>query len=125
MLLRILVSWAILGVALFVAAEVVPGMAVSGGFWGVVWLAALYGLVNAVIGTVLKLLTLPLTILTLGLFAILVNVFLLWLTAGLADWLQLSGFWNYVLAAIVISIVSMALNWLLRPRAVVTGRSTG
>ena len=110
MLRRILIAWIILAVAIALAAWLIPGIVVHGGFLGLIGLAALYGLVNALIGTVLRLLTLPLTIITLGLSTILVNALLLAITAWLTTWLDVGGFWPAVGAAIVISLVSSLLH---------------
>ncbi len=72
------------------------------------------GVINAVIGPVVKLLSLPFIIVTLGLFLLLVNAAMLWLTAELADLLGLAfgvqGFWTYVFGALVIALVGMAVQ---------------
>ncbi len=72
------------------------------------------GLVNAVVAPLAKLLSLPFIILTLGLFLLVVNAAMLWLTAEVADafnlTFQVSGFWTYLFGALVISLVSMAVQ---------------
>ena len=79
--------------------------------------ALLFGLVNFVVKPIVKLLSLPLLILTLGLFTLVVNALMLLLTSWLADKLDLSfhveGFWTAVLGGLIISIVSWALNVVL------------
>ena len=60
MLAALLVRWALLGVAFAVTAWLLSGMDISGGFWGYVWVSALFGIVNAIIGTILRIITLPL-----------------------------------------------------------------
>ncbi|MDX3690477.1 phage holin family protein [Streptomyces europaeiscabiei] len=79
--------------------------------------ALVFGLVNAVVKPLVKLLTLPLFILTLGLFTLIVNALMLLLTSRLADVLDLSfhvdGFWTAVLGGLIISIVSWALSLVL------------
>src|SRR5207249_2807606 len=106
-----------LAVAIGAAAALVPDVEVSGGALGLIWNAALFGLVNAIIGTILRILTLPLTIVTLGLFALVVNAALLGITAGISNVLTVGGFWSTVWAALLISIFSMILNRLLvKPR---------
>ena len=85
MLAALLVRWALLGVAFAVTAWLLSGMDISGGFWGYVWVSALFGIVNAIIGTILRIITFPLTLLTLGLFSILVNAFLLQITDAITD----------------------------------------
>ncbi|CAM5458626.1 MULTISPECIES: phage holin family protein [Streptomyces] len=79
--------------------------------------ALIFGLVNVVVKPVVKLLSLPLLILTLGLFTLIVNALMLLLTSWLADKVDLSfhveGFWTAVLGGLIISIVSWALNVVL------------
>jgi putative membrane protein len=121
MLASLLIRWALLGVAFAITSWVLPGMDVVGGFWAYVWVSAIFGIVNAVIGTILRILTFPLTVLTLGLFSVVVNAILLEITDGLTDRLFIDSFWwTAILAAIVMSVVSMVLDALLdavtRPR---------
>jgi putative membrane protein len=113
MLRAIIGTWLILAVAIAVAAAVVPDVDVSGGFFGVLGVAFVFGLVNALIGPVLRLLSMPLTLVTLGLFSLIVNGLLLAITAGLTDNLDLGGFFQTILAAIVIAVVSTVLQWVL------------
>ena len=82
--------------------------------------AAIFALVNTVIGTVVKVLAFPLYILTLGLIGLLINAFLLWLTAWFTQWwnwgLRVESFWWGVLAAIIISLINWIFGIILRPR---------
>jgi putative membrane protein len=111
----LLISWALLAVAFAVTSWLVPGMEVSGGFLGYVWVSALFGIVNAIIGTLLRVLTLPLTVLTLGLFSVIVNAVLLKITDSLSDDLAIDEFWwTAIWAALVIAIVSVILSLALR-----------
>jgi putative membrane protein len=121
MLVALLVRWALLGLAFAVTAWLLNGMDVSGGFWGYVWVSALFGIVNAIIGTVLRIITFPLTLLTLGLFSILVNAFLLQITDAITSNLTIDEFfWTAIWAAIIISLVSVILDLMVsavwRPR---------
>jgi putative membrane protein len=116
MLERILIRWAIIGVAFDVTIHVLKNIHIAGGFWGYVWVAAVFGLVNAFIGTFLKVLTFPLTIVTLGISALLVNALLIGITAGLSKRLTVHGFWAAVWAALIITLVSMFLNGVVRDR---------
>ncbi|MCW2570290.1 MAG: putative rane protein [Frankiales bacterium] len=110
MLKKLLIRWAILTVAIWVAAAVVPGVHVHGGVLTYIWVALLFGLVNAVLGPFLRLLALPFTLLTLGVFALVVNGLLVAITAKLSSKLDVGGFFSAFVAAIVISLVSMLLN---------------
>jgi membrane protein len=115
MLARVLVNWAVMTVAVWVATAVVPGIDVPGGVVTYLGVSLLFGLVNAVLGPLLHLVTLPLSVLTLGLFALVVNGLLLSVTAALSSNLDVSGFGSAVLGALVISVVTTLLELVLRP----------
>jgi putative membrane protein len=108
-LIRLLVNAA----ALWVATRIVPGVTYSGDFLPFLLVALVFGIVNAFIGPAVKLLALPLIILTLGIFALVVNGLLLWLTSALSESLGLgfhvSGFWAALFGSLVVSIVSTVL----------------
>ena len=106
----LLIRWAILAVAVGVTAALLDSIDVEGGVLGLIWVAALFGLVNALIGTILRILTLPLTIMTLGLFALVLNGVLLAITAGVSDVLSVGGFWSTIWAAFLISVFSALLS---------------
>ncbi len=115
---KFFIRWAINAVALYVAVLIVPGIELSGDWTGVLWLALIFGLLNALVRPLLKLLTCPLIILTLGLFTILINTALLLLTSRIGQafgiGLSVDGFWTAVLGSLVISIVSVILSLFLR-----------
>ena len=111
MLKHLIVVWLCLAVAFAITAALVPSVEIDGGVVGLLGVAALFGLVNAIIGTVLRLLSLPLLLITFGLFALVINAALLGITAGLTDVLDVGGFFSTVLAAFLISIISAALGW--------------
>jgi len=114
MLVGLLISWAVLAVAFAVTTWLLSGMEVSGGFWGYVWVSLLFGIVNAFIGTILRILTFPLTVLTLGLFSILVNAFLLQITDAISDHFTMDDFfWTAIWGAIIMAIVLVVLNMIL------------
>jgi putative membrane protein len=108
-LVRLLVNAA----ALWVATRFVPGVTYSGELLPFLGVALVFGIVNAFIRPVAKLLTLPLIILTLGIFALVVNGLMLWLTSSLSESLGLgfrvSGFWAAFFGSLVVSIVSTLL----------------
>lgn len=97
-------------VALWGAASVVRGVELSDSFGGVLLVALIFGLVNALIRPILTLLTFPLLLLTLGLLTLVINALMLMLTAGLTRHLSVSGFWSAFFGALVISIVSLLLS---------------
>ncbi len=100
--------------ALWVAELVVPGITYTGGPVGLLLVALVFGFVNAIVRPVLKLLTCPLVILTLGLFIFVLNALMLWLTSALAQALGVGftvrGFWAALVGAIIVGVVSMLLN---------------
>ena len=113
---RLLAAWLILAVSIAIAVAVVPGVDVDGGITSYLWIAVIFGLINTVLGPLLRLLTLPLILLTLGLFALVVNTILLALTAWLSDSLSIDGFVAAFVAALIISIVDSVINFIWRPR---------
>ncbi len=105
----ILVSILINAAALFVAAKIIPGIYVAS--LGTVLLAALvFGVVNTFVKPLVSLLSLPITILTLGLFHLVINAGLLGLTAWLTPGFEISGFFPALFGAIVVSLVGMFLS---------------
>lgn len=110
MLVRFLIGWALLAVAFGITSWLLSGMEVSGGVWGYIWVSALFGIVNAVLGTILRLFTLPLILLTFGLFAVLINALLLQITDALTSHLTIDEFfWTAIWAAIILSLISFVL----------------
>jgi putative membrane protein len=110
MLIRILLRLVVLATAIWLTAWLLPDVHVRGGVVTYLWIAVLFSLVNMFIGPVLRLVALPLTILTLGLFALVVNAALIGITAKLSTDLNIHGFWTAVLAAILIAVFSAVLN---------------
>ncbi len=100
--------------ALWVASAVVSGIDLDGTFWEILLVALIFGLINTFIKPVLKLLSLPVMILTLGLFALVINTGMLALTAVFTDNLAIDNFWSALLGAIVISVVSAVLGMFVR-----------
>lgn len=107
----LLVAWLIIAAAIAVAALVVPSVEVDGGVFAVLGIALVFGLVNALVGPLLRLVSAPLTVVTLGLFALVVNAVLLALTAGLSDSLEVGGFLATVVAAALISLLTAVLSY--------------
>jgi len=100
--------------ALSAAAYLVPGIRLTGGFWDVIVVALVFGLVNTLLKPLVWILSIPFLLLTLGLFAFVVNGVMLLITARLTDNLAVSGLWAAVLGSIVISLVSMLLSGALK-----------
>ena len=100
----------------------VDSVSIDGGLVTTLWVAALFGLVNAVLGPVLRLLSLPITLVTFGLFSLVVNGALLAVTAGLTDYLDVGGFVQTVVAALLMSVLAAVTFFVLR--LVVPDKST-
>lgn len=107
------VRWLINAVALYVTALLVPGITLRGIVPTLV-AAAVLGIVNALIRPLLLVLTLPINVLTLGLFTLVINAVLLLLTAALVPGFTVRGFWAALLGTIVLSLISFAISHLVR-----------
>ncbi len=105
----LLVVWLSVAAAIGLAASLVPSVEVHGGFLDLLGLAIVFGLVNATLGTVIRLLTLPLTVVTFGLSDLVVNGVLLVVTAWSTNVLDVGGFFPAVAAAFLISVLSTVL----------------
>jgi putative membrane protein len=101
--------------AIGVVAQILPGVQVDGP-WAVIVAALLLGLANATLRPVLILLTLPLSLVTFGLFALVINGAMLTLVASVVKGIHVAGFGSAVLGGALISLVGSLLSWLLRPR---------
>jgi putative membrane protein len=114
--MKLLFRWAITALALFVAAWLVPGISVDGSGWVLyAVMAVILGLVNAIIRPLLKFMTCPLILLTLGLFTFVVNGLTLWLASWIAvNWFHVgfhvAGFWPAFWGALIVSAISVVLS---------------
>jgi putative membrane protein len=119
---RFLLRWVINAIALYVAIEIVPGidLPTGTGWTSVIWLALIFGLLNALLRPILSILTCPLIILTLGLFTLVLNTLLFALTGWIGDQLGVGftlaepWFWNAFLGALVVSLVSIAFSLIVK-----------
>lgn len=116
MIRNLLVKWAILAVAIGVTIYFVPGIGIEGGIWQLFLVALVFGLITAVLGPILKVLTLPLMAATLGLFSLVINFALFLLTAWIMPNLKIDGLWPAFLASLIISIVAGILGALFRDK---------
>ena len=116
---RLILRWAINAVALWVAITFVPGITpLAGGWLPIIWLALIFGLINALLRPLIMFLTLPFLILTLGLGTLLINTLLFWLTGLIGSQFgvgfTVDGFWPTFLGALVVTVVSVVLSMLVR-----------
>jgi putative membrane protein len=117
---KFILRWAINAIGLYLAVLILPGIDLRSNLVSILWLALIFGLINALFRPLLQFLTCPLILLTLGLFTLVINTFLFWLTSVIG---QSFGFgliisdpvwWNAFLGGLVISIVSIALTMILK-----------
>jgi putative membrane protein len=113
-LAALLIRWAVLAVAFAITSWLLAGMDVSGGVWGYIWVSALFGIANAILGTILRIITLPLTLLTLGLFSLVVTAIMLSITDALSSNLTIDEFfWTAIWAAIILAFVTVIIDVVL------------
>lgn len=118
---KFILRWAINAIGLYLAILLLPGIDLKTGLVSILWMALIFGLVNALFRPLLKFLTCPLIILTLGLFTLVINTFLFWLTSVIANSLNLAVltiaepvWWNTFLGALVVTLVSVAMTMILK-----------
>ena len=113
--MRLLLVWLINALSLLAVPYVLPSVSVDS-FYVALLTALLLGLLNTLIRPLLVLGTLPITILTLGLFTLVINGFLFWFVASFVEGFRVGGFWSAFWGAIVYSLISSVASWLLIPR---------
>lgn len=110
--MRLLLVWILNAIALIAVAYLYPGVQVAD--WKAAAIAALVlGLVNTLVKPVLVILTLPVTIITLGLFLLVLNALLFWAVASLVDGFHVTGFWAALLGAVLYSVIGWLLSMLI------------
>ena len=111
MLRWLIIWWLVMAAAFAITTWILSGMTISGGFFAYLWISLLFGIVNAIIGTFLRIITLPIILLTLGLFAIFINAVLLEIVDALSSHLTIdSFFWTAIWGALILAIVSVCLQ---------------
>jgi putative membrane protein len=113
--MRLLLNWVLSALAVWLVSRIVPGIYVSGPMAALI-AALVIGFINATIGALLKILTFPLTLVTLGIFWFVINALMLELASALlAPRFQVRTFTAAFIGAIVLSLVNMVLKWLVNP----------
>jgi putative membrane protein len=110
--MRMLVSWILSALAVWIVSRIVPGIYVSGPVAALIAALAI-GFINATLGLVLKILTFPLTLVTLGLFWFVINALMLELASAFVRGFQVRNFFAAFIGAILLSLVNMLLKWLV------------
>ena len=112
--MRLLLNWVLSAVAVWIVAQVVPGVHVNGVVAALIAALAI-GFINATIGALLKIITFPLTLLTLGLFWLVINALMLELASAVVPGFQVRGFLAAFIGAIVLSLVNLVLKGIVMP----------
>jgi putative membrane protein len=113
--MAILAKWLIMTVSVMICAYLLPGVKV-GGFFSALWVALFLGVVNVLLKPLLIIVTLPINILTLGLFTFVINALLILLASSVVKGFEVAGFWHAVLFGIVLSVVNYLLTALFGMR---------
>ena len=109
----IIIRWLLMALTIMLLGYYLPGISISG-FWSALWVALFLGIVNAIIRPVLILITLPINILTLGLFTFVINALLVMLTSTVIKGFYVQGFLYAVLFSLILSIITFVLNIFLK-----------
>ena len=114
--MMLLLKWLIMTLSIGIAAYLIPGITVSG-FFSALFVALFLGIINTLVRPFLILITLPINILTLGLFTFVINAVLVLLASKVVHGFEVNGFWWAMLFSIVLSIVQYILNKIFTARA--------
>lgn len=115
--MSVLLVWIINAVALLGVAYLMPNSIQVSSFWSALIAALVLGLVNTLIRPVLVILTLPVTLLTLGVFILVINALLFWFVGSILQGFQVESFGSAFFGALLYSIISFLLSWLLLPNS--------
>lgn len=113
--MRLLLKWLIMAASIIIAAYFIPGVRV-GSFFSALWVALFLGVVNLLIRPILILITLPINILTLGLFTFVINAVLILLASSVIKGFEVAGFWWALLYGIILSLVNWLINLIVQPK---------
>ena len=115
MLRWLLLSWAGNAIVLGLTGWLLPGVTFHGSAWTVIIAAAVFGVLNTILKPILKVLTFPIAIITLGIAWFFVSLFMLWLTVIIVPDFAIDGFWNYVAATAIIWVLNLIVDAVLSP----------
>lgn len=113
--MRLLLRWLIMAASIIIAAYFIPGVRVDS-FFSALWVALFLGVVNILIRPVLLFITLPINILTLGLFTFVINAALILLASWVIKGFDVGGFWWALLYGIILSVVNYLINLIVQPK---------
>lgn len=110
--MRLIVNVLITALLVFLLANFLPGVHVDG-FASSIWVVIVLSLLNFIVKPILKLISLPITIISLGLFLFVINALIVWMCSGLVSGFSIDGFWSALLFSLVLSIVQSIVGGLL------------
>jgi putative membrane protein len=110
----LILKWLIMTISIGIAAHLMPGVFVDG-FFSALWVALFLGVINVLVKPILIIITLPINILTLGLFTFVINALMVLFASAVIKGFEVRGFWAAMLFSIVLSIINYLLNALLKP----------
>ena len=110
----LLVSWAANAVVLGITGLILHGVSFNHSAWTLIWSAAVFGVLNTILKPILKLVTLPFALLTLGIAWFFVSLLMLWLTDLIVGAFDIKGFWNYVWATIIVWAANLVIDLVFR-----------
>jgi putative membrane protein len=110
----VLVSWAANAIVLGITGWILSGVSFNGSASTLIWAALVFGILNTILKPIVKLLTLPLAVITLGIAWFFVSMLMLWLTDLIVGAFNISGFWNYVWATIIVWAVNLVVDAVFR-----------
>jgi len=116
--MKLLLRWGILALAIWATTLVVPGIKVNGGFGAYLWVALLFGFINAFLGSLLKVLTFPALILSFGLFSFVINAAMLELTSRWSKHLDVKDFLSALIGSLLISVISAVIGAITNKRKI-------
>lgn len=111
----ILLRWLLNTLILVLVANLTPGVTIES-FWSALITSVIFGLINAVIRPLMMLLTLPINILTLGLFTLVTNALMFWLAGTIVKGLTIDNFWSAFWAALLYWLIVMVINFIEKPK---------
>ena len=110
----LLVSWAANAIALGVAGGLLHGVSFNHSGWTLIWAALVFGILNTTLKPILKLVTLPIAVITIGIAWFFVSLLMLWLTDLIIGAFDIKGFWNYVWATIIVWAINLLIDLAFR-----------
>ena len=109
----LIIRWLVNSLVLYLIASYLPGMSIKS-FYTALIVVIVFGLVNALLGTILKILTLPINIITLGIGCLFINGLMFWLTSTMIKGFEVAGFWPAFWGALIFTACSTIINWLIK-----------